>query len=523
MKNKKLIVGYLIASLIILCAWLSSDMSNRVISLSTVENPYDVQEQERIHDKIEEMRSQTTYTPENMLLLHDPYGTNTCSLYVYFKSETPLSFSYTIHVEEDGIPDYTNTISSTYSTTHEAQLIGLIPNTLNTITITLSDEQGTTSSYTTTYRMGSLKGEEEVQLTATQQTQTEQLSNGLYVLLGNDNEEQENFMYLYDNAGILRGELPLDDFRSHQLIIQDDLMYFSSGKSTIAAMNNLGQIVATYDLGAYELHHDYALDDRGNLLILADDTTKTTKEDQLISLNLQTGTVSLLIDFTEALFSYYLTASDPTSDTLDWLHLNTIQALGEGELLVSSRETSTILKLSHIYDEVEIDYMIAEDSFWEGSAYESLLLTKNGNFPSQSGQHTVTYMEDASLEDGQYYLIMFNNNFGYSKTRSSYDWSQIPDIALKTTDSTASSLYYCYLVDETKGTYELVDHFEVPYSPYISSVQSHEGNIIVDSGLSKILQEYDDSHTLLASFRIDSGNYVYRIFKYTFDGFYFNK
>lgn len=32
-------------------------------------------------------------------------------------------------------------------------------------------------------------------------------------------------------------------------------------------------------------------------------------------------------------------------------------------------------------------------------------------------------MEDDSLVSGQYYLYMFDNNFGYSTTRTDYDWT----------------------------------------------------------------------------------------------------
>ena len=165
---------------------------------------------------------------------------------------------------------------------------------------------------------------------------------------------------------------------------------------------------------------------------------------------------------------------------------------------------------------------MGEQSFWEDSAYESLLLDKANSFISQTGQHSITYVEDASLEDGQYYLYMFNNNFGYSSTNKSYDWGQL-NIPTEVKDEDAVSKYYKYLVDETNGTYKLVDAFDVPYSAYVSSVQNIEGNTVVDSGLAFKFQEYDSDHKLIQSFTMEGEKYIYRVYKYTFDGFYFNR
>lgn len=521
--RKKTILGYLVASMIILCAWLSVDASANVQTMDSVADPYDTTIQQQIYEEIENKKEANTYTLENMLLIYNPYGTNTLSLYGYFETDAASTLSYTIHVEDEDIADFTRVISNEYTTEHEFQVIGLLPDRVNTIIFTIQNEEGVISEITTTYHVGSLLGEEAIQLEASEQSNIEEVTEGLYTLLGNDNDSNQNFIYLYDEHGVLRGEIPLGNFRSHRLVFQNDVMYFSYGTSQIAAMNSLGQIIATYDLENYELHHDYVLDDKGNLLILADDTRKTSKEDQIIALNLATGDVSLVVDFTQIMTLYYVTAQDQTSDMLDWLHLNTIQALGDGSIIVSSRETSTIIKLSNIYDQPSIDYMIGEETFWEDTAYDSLLLEKQGNFSSQGGQHSVTYVEDEGLEDGQYYLIMFNNNFGFSKSQSSYDWRLIPDIAVKTNDESANSYYYKYLVDELTGTYELVDSFAIPFSPYISSVQDINGNTVIDSGNDSILQEYNEDHELIRSFQVNSGNYVYRIYKYTFDGFYFNK
>ena len=83
-------------------------------------------------------------------------------------------------------------------------------------------------------------------------------------------------------------------------------------------------------------------------------------------------------------------------------------------------------------------------------------------------------------------------------------------------------MYYKYLVDENAGTYELVDSFDVPYSGYVSSVQDMEHNTVVDSGFAGIFGEYDEEHRLIRQFTMEKEKFIYRVFKYDFEGYYFS-
>ena len=80
-----------------------------------------------------------------------------------------------------------------------------------------------------------------------------------------------------------------------------------------------------------------------------------------------------------------------------------------------------------------------------------------------------------------------------------------------------------YLVDEDAGTFELTDSFEVPYSGYVSSAQNLETNTVIDSGFKGLFAEYDKDHELIASYTMNVEKFIYRVYKYNFDGFYFNR
>ena len=488
-----------------------------------IKKTYNAEEQQKIADELEKKKESQEYTLSNMLIEYNPFGTNTQSLYVYFETDSAVKVSYTIHVKEDDIADFSRNVyqDEEYQKEHEFQVIGLIPDTENTITFYITNEDGSTDTKEIVYEMGSLYGEEAVQLDTDVKQSSDKLEDGLYVVLGNDSTSMD-FMYYYDNNGVLRGEVPLLGYRSHRLIFDENSMYYSISEKKMAQVNRLGQVTKVYDLGNYKLHHDYVFDENGNMLILATDTTQDSVEDIVLKLDVNSGEVTEVLDLGDLFGEYKKTCVKNSSDELDWMHINTIQYIGNGSVLLSSRETSTIIKVDNIYDGPVVSYMIGEKDFWKDTSYVSLLLNKKGDFTIQGGQHTITYETDESLADGQYYLYMFDNNIGISETRPDYDWSSI-GLKVSSAVDGKNSKYYKYLVDENEGTFELVDSFKVPYSGYVSSAQETGDNVLVDSGLKGTFTEYDADHKAIVTYKMDYEKFIYRVFKYKFDGFYFEK
>ena len=487
-----------------------------------IKKTYNAEEQQKIADELEKKKESQEYTLSNMLIEYNPFGTNTQSLYVYFETDSAVKVSYTIHVKEDDIADFSRNVyqDEEYQKEHEFQVIGLIPDTENTITFYITNEDGSTDTKEIVYEMGSLYGEEAVQLDTDVKQSADKLEDGLYVVLGNDSTSKD-FMYYYDNNGVLRGEVPLLGYRSHRLIFDENSMYYSISEKKMAQVNRLGQVTKVYDLGNYKLHHDYVFDENGNMLILATDTTQDSVEDIVLKLDVNSGEVTEVLDLGDLFGEYKKTCVKNSSDELDWMHI-TIQYIGNGSVLLSSRETSTIIKVDNIYDGPVVSYMIGEKDFWKDTSYVSLLLNKKGDFTIQGGQHTITYETDESLADGQYYLYMFDNNIGISETRPDYDWSSI-GLKVSSAVDGKNSKYYKYLVDENEGTFELVDSFKVPYSGYVSSAQETGDNVLVDSGLKGTFTEYDADHKAIVTYKMDYEKFIYRVFKYKFDGFYFEK
>ncbi|WP_186763861.1 aryl-sulfate sulfotransferase [Planomicrobium sp. CPCC 101079] len=484
---------------------------------------YDLTVQEELQQQLNGLKEKKNYTFKEPLLVMNPYGTNTTGLYLYFEEESSSSLSYTVSV--DGSSDFTKTAKDANKdeTQAEYQLIGLVPGEENNVSFTYKQEDGSTMIYEFTVTAPKSQSGYPIEMVQTEKAEDAELSDGLFYTLGTDG--YAGYSYVFDNEGTMRAELITEDYRTDRMVFYEETLITAITDSMLARIDSLGKIVDIYQLEGFNLHHDIALNENGQLIVLATDQAKNSVEDVVLSLDLETGEYKKLLDFDDLMGSYKeMTApvSDEKSSTWDWLHYNSIDLAGQDSMILSSRETSAIMKISGIYDNPAIDYLIGNEGVWAGTEFEDKLLTKSGDFEGQSGQHSVTYLEDDSLPEGQYYLYMFNNNYWWYLSRPDYDGPTNAKASLaREANEEDHSQFYKYLVDEKAGTYQLVQQFDVPYSSIVSSAQIYGDSIIIDSGVSKILGEYDTEGNLLAQFPYEADRFTYRIFKDTFEGYWF--
>ncbi|MFV0558220.1 MAG: aryl-sulfate sulfotransferase [Enterococcus sp.] len=505
------------------------------LGITSYSDIYNEENQVAITEKVNALKEESDADFPNVLAISNPYLTNTTGLYVYFTTAEATKVSY--QVSASGQEDFEATLynpNGTYSTEHEYQLIGLVPEVENTITLSATTKDGVEETTTITYTPPKLQTTEQTSYQATDGKSTAELSDGLYAVIGDQGTDKRG-TYLVDNDGVIRAEYPSIGYNVNRINFDDQHnMYLPVSKTQIAQINALGQVTKMYDLdeAGYELHHDLVLDDDNNLLVLAtnqeDLESEDLLEDKIIKVDTQSGEVTSVADFRDLLPDLYEEATgleEVTSYEGMWdpIHLNTIQYVGDDSIIVSSRETSTIMKLDNISEKAEISYFISDDSVWSGIGdYSDYLLTKDGDFTSQAGQHSVTYQKDENLPEGQYYLYMFNNNSALMDSRKDFDWANYPGTGTVDITEQDKSYYYKYLVDEESNSYQLVDQFEVPYSPLISSVQQVGENMLVDSGMQGTFTEYDSDHQAIRTFKVNSDKgFIYRVLKYDFNDFYF--
>jgi len=490
---------------------VDSEISQEVkkVQVSGNYSIFDVDFQNAVLDKIYSQLDDVSI--ENPFLIYNPFGTNANAINIYF-NEKIENMSYTVSVE--GYNDYVGQLQVDENDGY--QIIGLIAGEVNQLILNVDN-----LSYTYTLLMPKTESDIDNQIEVSEGTSQEEISDGLFAMMG---KETRSNIFLYDNNGVLRSELIVDNtkYRTDRLLNIDGQLVYTYNKEGFVFVNRQGMIEKIIDLDGYYMHHDFIYDEENhNLLILANKNDADTIEDIIVSLNLETGKVKELVDMKDLLPEMYETAYDEDGensyggDELDWIHLNSLSLMDNGSLLVSSRELSTVIKLDNIYDEPTIDYMIGDESIYEGFDCQNLLLVKDGDFTSQAGQHTVTYSTDDSLQEGTYYVTIYNNNFGSMPTRQDYDWSNIEGVG--TYKKGTNSYFYKYLINENEGTYNLIQSIALPYSAIVSSIEYYKNHIQTSSGRDGSFAEYDLDGEMIRQYNYDVEGHCYRVMKYDFD------
>ena len=459
-------------------------------------------------------------------------GANGLSLYL--ETDFPTQGEYPIRVDDERIPDYTATAADSsgkaYSTTHEFQLIGLVPGKVNEVTMTLRGSWGNVrQTVRFTIEMPETHSGYDTVLEVTDGPSTEPLDDGLFTMMRTNG--YLGYGFSYDNSGVMRYEMVLEGFGMDRILFYGDEMVTCVSSNKLARINGLGEVEQVYPLGDYELHHDINYGRDGTVVALAEKAGDTNVEDLVLEIDLATGEVTELLDFKDLMAGYYaqtrpIRATAPffgQVDEQDWIHLNTIQYLPETDsLVVSSRETSTAIKVEDVHGAASVGWLCGDPAFWQGTGYEDYCLTPVNDFTWQYGQHSVAWAPGD--EEGVGYLRMFNNNYWALSSRDGYD----PDLP----DGVGTDLYggegdhsytYVYRIDENAGTVELVESFPVPYSSIVSNSTLNEdtGHWAVNSGIAMVFGEYDAGGALIRQYAYECTMQGYRTFKYDYKGFWF--
>ena len=492
--------------------------------LESNETLYDTARHTEVYDRMEAMKDAEEYTEDSPLVIWNPYGVNTLSLYVYFETEVPMTASYRISPQSNEIPTFSAVPEggSEYTKTHEYLLVGLAPEQSNRVTVTLRDEEGNDKVRTFWVTVGSLLGTESKKLDVRKNTNTAALSTGYYAHFGNETGKQEVVLF-YDNDGVLRGEIPILSGSSKRLLFYENRMYFNISDTKITALDRFGRAERIYTLEGYTIGHDYILDEaQKKLLVLAskagDGEAAKGANDRVVAIDLISGEVKEVLDM-GILLKEYKEACEPTEEgVLEWLNLNSIQLMAEGGVLLGSRETSAIFKVIDIYGVPVLEYIIGEPLLWANTGYEDLLLAKDGSFDSFFGANTLTYGREELMSSNLYTLYLYDNHIGGTDSRPEFDYSTVAtDLGTSLKKGTAS-YFRKFLVNELEGTWQEQEVTELDYSGYAGSAQVLEnGNLLTVTAGRFTYNEYDSERNLIRTYISAGEEYLARVFKYDFE------
>lgn len=503
---------------------------------------YDEEVQDRLAYTLLQLTQEGNYTLESPLAILNPFGTGSNGLYLYFGTNNPTKVQYTVSVEDESIADYTawanNAGEDGFSRVQEFLLIGLVPGEENTVALTAYNRQGAqTQSASFTIDMPEPTSGYDVTLETVDGDSAQELSNGLYYAMGIGG--QYGYTFFYDNDGVMRYEMVLEGYHSDRFLWDDDGSLITCvGSTKVARLNRFGQVTQVYDLGTYELHHDINWGPEGTILALATDLEGETVEDQVLQIDLESGEVTHIVDFTQVFQSYFditrpVQATDPfglwSEGEWDWLHLNSLQYdESDNSIIVSSRETSTIIKCA-LGEEPQIVWMAGNPDFWEGTDFAQYSLEAQGDFSYQYGQHDVELMSSEEVEalgfeapeEGQLYLRVYDNNYYAMSSRDDFQVEVPEDVGTANMEDGVDSHVYYYLVDENAGTFTLVDSFDLPYSSLVSNAQWRGDSYTVNNGVHQCFEEYDQQGSLIRQYKYTCTANGYRVMKDDFEGYWF--
>lgn len=516
---------------------------------------YDVGKSAQVAEQIGNMVEMGDYTFRKPLIAYNPFGTYDNSLYLYFHTSQKSNVRYTVTVEDGNVPDFTrtclNTDGSTLTKEHECTVVGLVAGMKNYIVMELCDRNDVVLD-TMTYSIDVPQSPSGavVQLPKEQGRSKEVISNGLYVVYGHGDSGREKgdsgrAVTLYDNSGILRGEIPLMGYRGDGITYVYDNIVYAFSKNQIAQVSPRGQVMEIHNLDGYTQSGSYVYDGYGNLYVTVSKDSRNTVNDMILEVNLSTGEVTELLDFTSLLDNVRGAAKPVKGEKKsDWIGLNGIQVTDVNQILVSSRELSSIIKINNIHGEIPtVSFILADKAIWRASSNKLSVLGKSymeGEepeeteppvdsilekkpeekvvFDSQFGQCQILVEKSTSLAEGQYYLYVLNNNYGEWKTRPKFSFSRYKGIGTKNHPA-KKSYYYRFIVDEAARTYYLDESVDLPYISHDGSVQQIDRHYVVASSDENRYLEFDGQGKVLTSY--DFGERVYKVEKEDWKNFWF--
>lgn len=524
--------------------YLSGDKKNVVTrEYGSVDAIYNKAKSAAAEDMLTDIKKKRDYSEKDPLWAYNPYGTNPESLYMYFKSKGRFYCRYTVSVDDDKIPDFTRTLdngaSGNVAMEHEYQIIGLVPDKTNYLIFRLYNKKDELAN-TLYYKVDMPKSYSGAQtiLKLEEGRSKTPLQNGLYTVFAGTGTKKQAVL-LYDNSGVLRGEFPTKEIGYNMEQIYDTLVY-EVDDNTLACVNELGQVVDCLEIPLHHIYGEFAYDGAGAVYVLAQPVQRSQSLGSVVKVEVNSGDVSDALDLSDIPSLVKLVKRADKSGKLkgrNYMAPDSVQVTGINQLLLGSSKYSTIMKVSNVNSLMpKLDYMMTDQKLWnisgKGKAMKRLrkkLLTKaladgqaeptqatpivnsildSGKtttpelFRSQYGQNALVVEKSSNLAEGQYYVGMLNNNAGRG-----------------TSGQKTNSYYYKYLVDESAGTYALLEKERLTWNEKGGNVTPYDESFLYCRSGDHIFEETGKDGRQIRSFHVKGT--LYRVYKNDWKGFWF--
>ena len=278
-------------------------------------------------------------------------------------------------------------------TDHRVPVIGLYPDTENTVEVALLDGDGRdTAVQTLSVQTGGLP--ESMNGMMEPVTVSGESAYSLTMVYG----QNCKWPFAYDCNGDIRWFLNketdfygLYNLSDGRFMLQAPSSYtYSVGKLQsfrLYEMDYLGRTYKVYYL-PYGTHHEVIEKTPGGNLLCLTSSMESHYEDVIAELDRETGkTVNRL-----KLSDLFINSS--RLKMLDWAHINTVSWLPEDDsILISPRNVHSVMKIG--WSDHKLKWILCDPSFWQGTPFEKYVLApEEENTPWHYQQHTAYRVED---------------------------------------------------------------------------------------------------------------------------------
>ncbi|SFD86728.1 arylsulfate sulfotransferase [Lentibacillus persicus] len=479
-------------------------------------------EQAEMDDELSAEYEDGSYSFEDPFIKLNPYGVTPLAALVKFETEEPVEIEVAVGNGDGQVPIQKKWDG--YSTSHEIPVLGLYPDTENTVVLKAEDEEGDTQ--TTEFSITTEPLPEDLPETDLEKANPRQMEDGLTFVI-----PSKNYLYAVDHNADVRwyADMP---FRHIFNRLENGNVVFNTKESgqekynQLLEMDMLGNVANAYEItiDGYEkdflLHHDVIELPNGNLLATTHEPDSKYVEDYMHTIDRETGETIQEIDLKE-LFpkAAYEDYDGEYAEDNDWFHLNAVWFdENDQSILISGRHQDAVMKLS--YPEAEIEWILASPEGWPDKYDNYLLEAESDDVKFPAAQHAMKTLPDMDGNDDTLDVLLFDNNKVI--TRGDRDESGQYSRAVQ------------YRIDESDGSVDEVwsygeERGKAFYSTIVGNTQylPQTGNRLITSGyiapdedepprISKIVETNDQAEAdvlfeiTVAGFEEYSGRQAYR-------------
>lgn len=362
--------------------------------------------QKSLEDNFQARYQEKEYTPENPLIILNPYKIAPLTALIMFHSDKAVACKITIKgKDKDG--DFSAEFPSTCD--HILPVYGLYAAHKNIVEVTL------TSGKTYSYVIETPAAPEKVKIPTSIYCEKNYLKNELMFL----STTSEAYFAGYDYAGDCRWYCTLNlvfafkRFKNgHIFVGTERLIDYPYRTTGLYEMSLLGKIYAEYRIpGGY--HHDHMELPNGDIVILTQNLQRGTVEDMCVLIDRTSGEIKKTWDYTKILPSGVGSFSK-NADGHDWCHNNAVWYDEKTDsLTLSGRNLDALFNID--FQTGNLNWILGDPEQWPKELTDKYFFTPIGdNFEWFYGQHSCMILPDGDV------MLLDNGCWRSKKNLASY-------------------------------------------------------------------------------------------------------